>query len=51
MGQCKYNNCLHVDEPLCAVRKAVKSKNIALSRFESYLSMMKENDNRRGLLK
>ena len=47
MGQCKYNNCLHVDEPSCAVRKAVKSKNIALSRFESYLSMMKENDNRR----
>jgi ribosome biogenesis GTPase len=47
MGQCKYNNCLHVDEPSCAVRKAVKSKNIALSRFESYLSMIHENDNRR----
>ena len=47
MGQCKYNNCLHVDEPSCAVRKAVKSKNIALSRFKSYLSMMKENDKRR----
>ncbi len=47
MGQCKYNNCLHLDEPSCAVHKAVKSNNIALSRFESYLSMMQENDNRR----
>ena len=47
MGQCKFNNCLHVDEPSCAVHEAVKSENIALSRFESYLSMMQEDDNRR----
>ena len=47
IGQCKYNNCMHLNEPSCAVREAVKSKNIALSRFESYLSMMQENDNRR----
>ena len=47
IGQCKYNNCMHLNEPSCAVREAVKSKNIALSRFESYLSMMQANDNRR----
>ena len=47
MGQCKFNNCLHVDEPSCAVQEAVQSGHIALSRFESYLSMMQEDDNRR----
>jgi ribosome biogenesis GTPase / thiamine phosphate phosphatase len=47
MGQCKFNNCRHVDEPSCAVQEAVQSGDIALSRFESYLSMMQEDDNRR----
>jgi len=47
MGQCKFNNCRHVDEPSCAVQEAVQSGHIALSRFESYLSMMQEDDNRR----
>ena len=47
MGQCKFNNCRHVDEPSCAVQEAVQSGDIALSRFESYLSMMQDDDNRR----
>ena len=47
MGQCKFNNCQHVGEPSCAVQEAVQSGHIALSRFESYLSMMQEDDNRR----
>ena len=47
MGQCKFNNCRHVDEPSCAVQEAVQTGDIALSRFESYLSMMQEDDNRR----
>lgn len=47
MGQCKFNNCRHVDEPSCAVQEAVQIGDIALSRFESYLSMMQEDDNRR----
>ena len=46
MGQCKFNNCRHVGEPSCAVQEAVQSGHIALSRFESYLSMMQEDDNR-----
>ena len=47
MGQCKFNNCRHVGETSCAVQEAVQSGHIALSRFESYLSMMQEDDNRR----
>lgn len=45
---CKFNNCLHVDEPHCAVIKAVEEQKIALSRYESYISiLMQDNDRRR----
>ena len=47
LGQCKFHNCLHISEPSCAIQEAVKSGEIALSRFESYLSMMENDDNRR----
>jgi ribosome biogenesis GTPase / thiamine phosphate phosphatase len=39
-NQCKFNNCLHVNEPQCAVIKAVESGNIQPSRYQSYLSIM-----------
>ena len=38
--ECKYNNCLHLDEPNCAVKKAVENKEIALSRYRSYLQLL-----------
>ncbi|MCI0751073.1 MAG: ribosome small subunit-dependent GTPase A [Flammeovirgaceae bacterium] len=45
---CKFGSkCLHINEPKCAVQEAVKSGTIALSRFESYLSMMANEDNRK----
>ncbi len=37
---CKYNNCLHVNEPKCAVKKAVENGKIALSRYKNYLQIM-----------
>ncbi len=37
---CRYSDCVHLDEPGCAVCEAVKSGNIAFSRYESYLSML-----------
>jgi ribosome biogenesis GTPase / thiamine phosphate phosphatase len=36
VSQCAFNNCTHVNEPGCAVRKAVAKGEIALSRYESY---------------
>jgi ribosome biogenesis GTPase / thiamine phosphate phosphatase len=43
---CKYNNCLHLDEPGCAVRTAVENGDIDFLRYRSYLNIM-EGDNRK----
>jgi ribosome biogenesis GTPase len=40
--QCKFNNCLHVDEPKCAIKAAVESGDIAPSRYKSYLQMLED---------
>ena len=47
LNQCRFNNCLHVNEPGCAVKAAVAEGDIAESRFMSYLSMLDGGDNRR----
>jgi ribosome biogenesis GTPase len=41
---CRFNNCLHLDEPGCAVRSAVEKGQIAFLRYKSYLNIM-EGDN------
>jgi ribosome biogenesis GTPase / thiamine phosphate phosphatase len=46
-NQCKYHNCIHVNEPKCAVIQAMVDNNIAESRYKSYLSMLDGDDNRR----
>ena len=44
---CKFNNCLHDKEPKCSVIAAVKSGEIAIPRYDSYISMLLNDDNRR----
>ncbi|MGZ3777477.1 MAG: ribosome small subunit-dependent GTPase A [Mucilaginibacter sp.] len=46
LNQCKYNSCRHINEPGCAVIKAVEDGEIELSRYESYLSIYHGNDTR-----
>ncbi len=46
LNQCKYNSCRHINEPGCAVIKAVENGEIELSRYESYLSIYHGNDTR-----
>ncbi len=41
---CQFNNCLHTNETKCAVKDAVRSGEIALSRYESYLSILSNQD-------
>lgn len=47
LNQCRYANCLHLNEPGCAIKAAVEAGDIADSRYLSYLSMMDGGDNRR----
>lgn len=38
--ECRYSDCVHINEPGCAVNQAVVEGRIAFSRYESYLSML-----------
>lgn len=40
---CKFSNCLHIHEPGCAVLNAVQSQHIALCRYNSYLSILTDD--------
>ena len=42
--ECKFNNCLHLEEPKCAVKKALEEETIAWSRYKSYLQIMEGDD-------
>jgi ribosome biogenesis GTPase / thiamine phosphate phosphatase len=44
--QCRFYNCTHVHEPGCAVIDAVKKGSIALSRYESYLNILGDDEER-----
>lgn len=46
LPQCKYHNCLHMNEPGCAVREAVEKGEVAKSRYNSYLSMYDDEEER-----
>lgn len=47
LPNCRFNNCIHVNEPGCAVKKAVDENRISLIRYESYLSILAKEDNRK----
>jgi len=38
--ECRFGNCLHTGEPGCAVQEAIIKGSIAISRYESYLSLL-----------
>ncbi len=42
--RCQFNNCLHTSETQCAVKDAVRAEKIAMSRYESYLSILSNQD-------
>jgi len=41
---CRFNNCLHLDEPGCSVREAVEKGDIDFLRYRSYLNIMDSDD-------
>lgn len=40
MNECRFNNCLHVNEPKCAIRDAVERGEIDAGRYHNYLSIL-----------
>lgn len=44
IGDCKFNTCLHENEPGCAVREAVESGEIAEFRYKNYLNMLNSEE-------
>lgn len=43
IGACRFHNCLHLNEPHCAVKAAVESEEISPSRYQSYVQLMLED--------
>lgn len=42
--QCKFNNCLHKEEPHCAIKDALEKDEIAWSRYRSYLQLLEGDE-------
>jgi ribosome biogenesis GTPase len=40
---CKFNNCLHLKEPNCAVKLAVENNKISSFRYNNYLNILNDN--------
>ncbi len=43
-SECKFNNCLHLDEPKCAVKEALENNEVGWSRYKSYVQMVTGED-------
>lgn len=39
-GECRFNDCKHMNEPGCAVQRAVEDGTVATSRYKSYVDMV-----------
>ena len=43
-SECKFHNCVHINEPGCAIIEAINLGNIAESRYQSYYSMYNDDE-------
>lgn len=46
-GTCRFQGCVHMTEPGCAVRRALEEGRISLSRYESYSDLFQEIKDKR----
>lgn len=44
-AHCKFNNCMHLKEPGCAVKKALEENQLSWSRYHSYLQIIESQEN------
>lgn len=46
INKCRFNNCMHIDEPGCAVKRAVEEGEISADRYVSYINILGTIDTR-----
>jgi len=44
---CRFRECMHINEPQCAVKERVESGEIATTRYENYVQFLEEIEKRR----
>jgi ribosome biogenesis GTPase / thiamine phosphate phosphatase len=47
INDCHFNNCLHVDEPGCAIKKALEEGRIHVERYISYINILGSIDEKK----
>lgn len=47
INECRFNNCMHIEEPGCAVKLAVEEGKISSERYISYLNILGTIDNKK----
>jgi ribosome biogenesis GTPase / thiamine phosphate phosphatase len=47
INDCQFNNCLHMNEPGCAIKKAVEEGNIHLERYISYCNILDKTEEKK----
>lgn len=47
INDCRFNNCMHIEEPGCAVKTAVEENRISPERYISYLNILGTIDNKK----
>jgi ribosome biogenesis GTPase / thiamine phosphate phosphatase len=47
LNDCQFNNCLHINEPGCAIKEAVKNGEIHEDRFVSYYGILESIEERK----
>ena len=40
LNECQFNNCMHTNEPGCAIKKALNEGNLSLDRYVSYCMLL-----------
>jgi len=47
INNCRFNNCIHIEEPGCAVKVAIEENKISPDRYISYLNILESIDNKK----